>query len=97
MKEMQKINVEVYEIIYFITNHRRIQARKDDYTFIITGEPGPSGKTFLRDQLKSRGYKAIEIAENLYDLVRYNDNNNYIRIDHENSYVLIVLNKSCVY
>lgn len=64
-----------------------------EYTYIILGEGGPTGKTWLTHELKQRGFKAFEITEDINDLVVYLDGRNYYMIDHANKQVVIVLNK----
>ena len=60
-------------------------------TYIIMGRPGPTGKTWLRNELVKNGFNAIEISEDIFFLVNYRDDNNLIivRGDH----VVIVLNQ----
>lgn len=65
-----------------------------DYTYVIMGRPGPTGKTWLRNQLVEAGYKAIELSEDLVGLVYYKDDGNYFRVNHMKKTVLIVLNRS---
>lgn len=64
-----------------------------EYTYIILGEGGPTGKTWLTHELKQRGFKAFEITEDIYDLVFYYDSCNHYTVDHTNKQVVIVLNK----
>lgn len=67
-----------------------------EYTYIILGEAGPTGKTWLTSELKKQGFKAFEITENIYDLVFYYDSRNHYIIDHDNKQIVIVLNNRCV-
>lgn len=43
----------------------------DKYTYIITGTPGPTGKTWLWRQLKEFGLNAFEITQLIYHLVDF--------------------------
>lgn len=63
-----------------------------DRTFIICGKIGPTGKTWLTDALRKAGHNAIEISEGIFDLVRYNDDENHLR-DIGNGTAVIILNK----
>ena len=64
-----------------------------EYTYIIMGEPGPTGKTWLCDGLKMFGFKAFEITEDVMDLVSYNDGKNHYIINDANKQITIILNK----
>lgn len=63
------------------------------WTYIILGRSGPTGKTFLYNMLKKNGYNAIEISEDIWDLVNFLDAENHYRIDYLKKQVTIVLNK----
>ena len=63
------------------------------WTYIITGRPGPTGKTHLYNMLKKNGYNAYEISEDMINLVDYQDNRNHYKIDYAKKQTLIVLNK----
>ena len=65
-----------------------------DYTVIITGRPGPTGKTTLCNLLVNAGINAIEISEILYTHVAYLlENDNTVAIDEENKIILVILNR----
>lgn len=65
-----------------------------DYTVIITGKPGPTGKTTLCKLLVNAGINAIEISELLYTNVAYLlENDNMVTIDDEDKIVLVILNR----
>lgn len=64
-----------------------------EWVYIITGKSGPTGKTFLYEQLKKNGYNAIEISEDMVGLVIYQDTENHYFVDHAKKTLLIVLNK----
>lgn len=61
-------------------------------TYIILGRIGATGKTWLCDQLKARGYNAMEITEQIYDQVVFCSSVNEYS-EHEDL-VVIVLNSS---
>lgn len=63
-----------------------------EYTYIIMGKPGPTGKTWLCDQLKRYGYNACEITESVCWLIEYNDNGNHYLVKKQNHVVVIILN-----
>lgn len=66
-----------------------------DYTFIITGKIGPTGKTWLTNKLRESGYTAIEITDQLYTLVDYIfPDRNAVHFDRINRTAVIVLNIS---
>lgn len=67
----------------------------NDYTFIITGNPGHTGKTWLTNKLRESGYTAIEITDQLYTLVDYTfPDRNAVHFDRINRTAVIVLNIS---
>lgn len=63
-----------------------------EYTYIILGKPGPTGKTYLATELKRRGFNAFEITEDIMYLVEYKSDRNHYIINHENKTVVMVLN-----
>jgi hypothetical protein len=65
----------------------------EEYTYIIMGRVGPTGKTWLCNELRRNGHNAIEITNQIYDIVDYHDEHNYFRRDVVNKQVIIVLNK----
>ena len=65
-----------------------------DYTVVITGKTGPTGKTTLCKLLVNAGVKAIEISEILNDQVEYlYEYGNEMIVDNENKTILVVLNR----
>lgn len=65
-----------------------------DYAIIITGKPGPTGKTTLCKLLVNAGLNAVEISESLYTRVVYLlKSDNEVVIDEENKTVLVILNR----
>lgn len=89
-------NINVYDILrIFREEETRLHDAKS-YTYIIMGKPGATGKTRLCQLLKERGLNAIEISENIVNLVEYNDNKNHVIVDTLNMQVVIILNKPLV-
>lgn len=64
-----------------------------DYTFIIMGRSGPTGKTWLCNQLRNHGFNAFDISENVYDKVTYRDDDNFYIPDHLYKQIVIILNR----
>ncbi len=73
----------------------RFAASRGDrsWRYVILGRPGPTGKTYLCNQLCENGYNAIEITEEIYDLVSFDDNKNHFKIDYMKKLVVIILNR----
>ena len=66
----------------------------EDYTFIILGEIGPSGKTWLCNQLKGRGFKAFEISGDVFRyIVDYLDGKNHYIVDEEQKCIVCIINR----
>lgn len=66
---------------------------KLEWTYIILGKAGPTGKTHLYNMLRRDGYNAIELSEDVADLVNYNDDKNHYKVDYDRKLLVIVLNK----
>lgn len=66
-----------------------------DYTVIITGKTGPTGKTTLCKLLESVGVKAFEISEDLNFYVDYTHmgDKNIMIVNEFNESILVVLNR----
>ena len=77
-------------ICYEIMNDNAIK----DYTYIIMGKSGPTGKTWLCNELKSSGFDVVEISESTYDLIGYMDSDDHCRVDDFQKTVTIILNRS---
>lgn len=70
-----------------------INYNKKDYTYIVLGRSGVTGKTSIYNDLIRNGFMAFEISENISDLVTYNDLENHVIIDNIKKQVVIVLNR----
>lgn len=62
-------------------------------TFIIMGRPGPTGKTWLWDQLRKTGFNAIEVSEAVGPHIAYNDDANHYIDECLGGVVVIILNR----
>lgn len=62
-----------------------------DPCYIICGKGGPTGKSWLCNELRKAGHTAIEISEGINRFVDYRDNENHMCEVGFN--VIIVLNK----
>lgn len=73
---------------------------RNEYTVIILGKPGPTGKTWLTTKLLEQGYRAIEISEipAIYRNVRFDDCNDedYFEIDDNKKVVIVILNEPVI-
>ena len=65
-----------------------------DYTYIILGRPGKTGKTWLCNELRAHGFNAFEISEDVIDFVRYKDEENHVIKNVYNKQVTIILNQA---
>ena len=73
---------------------RSWKLNNDKYLFIITGKVGPTGKSWLKKELITQDYNAVEISGSLYSLVEYTDDKNHFIVDEYEKTVLIVLNRN---
>ena len=64
-----------------------------EYTYIILGSGGPTGKTWICNGLKLHGFKAFEITEVISEFMLCLDNDNHLMIDDTNKLAVIVLNE----
>ena len=65
-----------------------------EYTYLIMGRFGPTGKTWLWDALTRQGYNAVEITEDVceYVIYRHASKNTYY-VNPRKKLVIITLNK----
>lgn len=66
----------------------------NEYVFIILGKSGPTGKTWLKEQITKLGFKAFEITDSLYPFVGYHDSQNHYTVDESEKQVTIILNET---
>ena len=72
---------------------RFAKSRGKDWTYIIFGRGGPTGKTHLCAELKRGGYNAIEITEEVYPFLEYRDERNHFLVYEQSKCLVIILNK----
>jgi hypothetical protein len=85
-----KVNKHVENILWDIV---RDHGAHDGWIFVIIGKGGPTGKTWLTNQLRLRGYKALELTDALLGVVSYEGNINRIYEDWTNKTMTIILNR----
>ena len=90
--EPSKILHAIISTKFDIESHR-LHAGYKAYTYVICGRPGPTGKSWLYYNLLERGFRVIELSEDMAGLIEYNDDKNHVIINGMNKSVLIVLNK----
>lgn len=85
------------EVLSYATQRK---ALGENPTYVICGQGGPTGKTWLWNKLRESGYNAVEISECISWFVDYNDEdktNHLLEGGHPfvsgSQYVLIILNK----
>ena len=72
---------------------RFASSRSKDWTYMILGRRGPTGKTYLWDQLRKNGYNVIEITEDINPFIEYKDTKNHFFVYDSCKCVVIALNK----
>ena len=72
-----------------------LRSRRDPerYTYIILGQPGPTGKTSLCRTLREHGLNAFEISKDVIWAVDYADDRNHYITNDSDMCVTIVLNR----
>ena len=68
-------------------------SRGKDWTYVIFGCGGPTGKSYLWNNLISLGYNAIELSEDVGPLLDYHDRKNHYLIYEQSKCLVIILNK----
>lgn len=64
-----------------------------DMVYLVTGTLGPTGKTWLVNQLKAAGLRAIDTIAGGWPLIKSGrTTGNYMLVDEENKVVYISLN-----
>ena len=63
-----------------------------NWTYIILGNAPRTGKTWLCNALREKGFNAFEISEEIAGLVMYQDNQNHVETDSQHNKVVIILN-----
>lgn len=65
---------------------------RGDYLYLILGKPGPTGKTWLTQEMKKRGCQVAELSEELAPFLNA-DNFNHVIVDNLEKQVVIILNR----
>lgn len=82
-------NIDILRYIRYET-HRW---NPSEMTYLVMGEFGPTGKTWLVNQLKDAGYKAIDVMKDAWEFIRpLRMYGNYMKVDEVNKVVYISLN-----
>mgnify|MGYP006874619200 CR=1 FL=1 len=63
--------------------------------YIICGRSGPTGKTWLANELRKAGHTAIEISEGINQFVHYCDDKNHM-VELGFNQIVIILNKPLI-
>lgn len=74
----------------------QVAHKKRPYTFIVIGERGPTGKTWLCNKLREHGFNAFELTESTFDLISYQDEDNHVIGDEFGRTIVIVLNQPLI-
>lgn len=82
----------VNRILLFIM--RDMPGIANDYTYIILGRPGKTGKTWLCNELRVHGLNTFKISEDICDFVQYKDGENHLLVNDYDKQVTIILNQS---
>lgn len=86
------VNPSVEKILRHIIYNKFGDSR--ERTYIIMGKDGPTGKTWLRDELNKHGFTAFEITEDIFELVEYQyTEENYVIRNDFSKHTVIVLNR----
>lgn len=89
LKETRQTNEEIFNMI--VLNEREFPK---DYTYLIDGNQGPTGKSWLVRKLIEKGYRAIDLTHYDFPYMKkeYMKNCNYLNVDGFYQTVWIVLN-----
>lgn len=79
-------------ILYTILNDPLGESK--NYTYIILGDGPCTGKTWLCNALRDKGFNAFEISEEITGLVQYWDKKNHVITTWLHNQVVIILNHS---
>ena len=65
-----------------------------EYTYVIFGMTGRTGKTWLADRLRENGFRVLELAEKVNHQVVYRmSDHNSLSVYNEEKLVVITLNR----
>lgn len=86
-----KTNANTLDILKYIMRHNKIN--RNDWTVIITGRIGPTGKTWLCNELCKKGYRATEDSQLTVARLLSDDGTNHVITNEDAKLVVIVLNE----
>lgn len=86
-----KDNANTLDILKYIMRHNKIN--RNDWTIIITGRIGPTGKTWLCNELCKKGYRATEDSQLTVARLLSDDGTNHVITNEDAKLVVIVLNE----
>lgn len=80
------------DILHYI-RHETHTWNPTEMTYLVMGKGGPTGKTWLVNQLKEAGYRAIDMTEDAFEfIISRKTSGNYVKVDKSNKVVYISLN-----
>ena len=89
-------DIKTYKSNVDILRYIRYETRRwnpSEMTYLVMGKGGPTGKSWLVNQLKEAGYRAIDVTEDAFEFViSRKTSGNYMKIDRMNKIVYISLN-----
>ena len=86
------VNPSVEKILRHIMYDKFGDSR--ERTYIIMGRSGPTGKTWLLNELRAHGFTAFEITDDIFELVEYQyTEENYVIRNEFSKHTVIVLNR----
>ena len=85
--------MNVYKYNTWMDMLRFTKSRGNNWTYIILGRTGPTGKTYLCNLLRENGHNAVEISEDVYPLLDYHGIDNHYFVYKDNKCAVIILNK----
>lgn len=84
-------NANTLDILKYIIRHDKV--KRDTFTILITGRIGPTGKSWLCNELCKIGYKAMEMSPFFHSLQMRDDGVNHVVVDDSTNQVIVVLNE----
>ena len=86
------VNPSVNKILRHIMYDKFGDAK--ERTYVIMGPAGPTGKTWLCTELNAHGFNAIELSEDIFQLVEYlHTEENYVIRKDWTKHTVIILNR----
>lgn len=91
MNDIEKFHSN-HDILRYI-RYKTHRWNPTEMTYFVMGTMGPTGKTWLVNQLKDAGYRAIDVMNDAWEFVSPGmTSGNYMKVDEENKVVYISLN-----